>query len=123
MKALMPNFQAAGFSDQFLRLAAAQEKLNTMTDGFASLAGPGNKELFQLVPQPLKLPLSCSPSLRPMGSGLKRSKGYTSCVASVLSCTGKGEAFQVRIMSDMISSMELEKPKPTLVLPEYYIGS
>ena len=46
-------------------------------------------------------------------------KGYSSCLALVLS---KAEVVQDRIISDKISSMELERPRTTPVLPEWVVG-
>ena len=37
-------------------------------------------------------------------------KGYRSCLASILSHTGRAAVVQDRIIFDMISSMELEMP-------------
>ena len=49
-------------------------------------------------------------------------KGNQSCLASVFSHTGKGDVVQDRIISDMMCSMELERPRVTLVLPEWDLG-
>ena len=47
-------------------------------------------------------------------------KGYRSCLASVLSRTGKGTAVQAKPISDMIMSMELQRPR--LILPQWDLG-
>ena len=44
-------------------------------------------------------------------------KGYRSCLASVLSRTDKVAAVQAKIISDMIMSMKLQRPRLTPVLP------
>ena len=49
-------------------------------------------------------------------------KGYRSCLASVLSCTGKAAAIQAKTISDMITSMELQRPRMTPVLPHGDLG-
>ena len=49
-------------------------------------------------------------------------KGYRSCLASVLSRTSRAAVVQDRIVSAMKSSMELERPKLTPILPEWYHG-
>ena len=61
----------AGFSDEVSCLVAepylGDTQLTagmTTTGGFTSLAGAQKKELVVLGPQPLKYPLSCSPSSR-----------------------------------------------------------
>ena len=47
-------------------------------------------------------------------------KGYRSgCLASVLSRTGKVAAVQAKTISDMIMSMELQRPRLTPVLPQW----
>ena len=46
-------------------------------------------------------------------------KGYRSCLASVLSRTGMAAAVQAKTMSDMITSMELQRPRMTLVLSRW----
>ena len=45
-------------------------------------------------------------------------KGYRSCLVSVLSRTGKAAAVQAKTISDMIMSMELQRPRLTPVLPQ-----
>ena len=50
------------------------------------------------------------------GLSPKSIKGYRSCLASVLSHTGMAAAVQAKMMSDMITSMELQRPRMTLVL-------
>ena len=49
-------------------------------------------------------------------------KGYKSCLASVLSCTGMVVAVQAKTISDMIMSMELQRPRLTPVLPQWDLG-
>ena len=44
-------------------------------------------------------------------------KGYRSCLASVLGRTGKAAAVQVKTISDLITSVELQGPRITPVLP------
>ena len=49
----------------------------------------------------------------------KSIKRYRSCLALVLSHTGMAAAVQAKTMSDMITSMELQRPRMTLVLPQW----
>ena len=49
-------------------------------------------------------------------------KGYRSCLASVLSRTGKAAEVQAKTISDMIMSMELQRPRLTLVLRQWDLG-
>ena len=49
-------------------------------------------------------------------------KGYRSCLALVLSRTGKAAAVQAKTISDMITSMELQRTRLTPVLPQWKLG-
>ena len=49
-------------------------------------------------------------------------KGYRSCFTSVLSRTGNAAAVQAKTISDMITSLELQRPRMTLVLPQWDLG-
>ena len=53
---------------------------------------------------------------------MARIKGYRSCRASVLSWTGNSAAVQAKTISDMITSMELQGPRRTPVLPQWDLG-
>ena len=46
-------------------------------------------------------------------------KGYWSCLSSVHNRTGKAAAVQAKTISDMITSMELQRPRMTQVLPQW----
>ena len=49
-------------------------------------------------------------------------KGYRSCIASVLSRIGMAAAVKAKTISDMIMSMELQRPSLTPVLPQWDLG-
>ena len=49
-------------------------------------------------------------------------KGYRTCLGSVLNCTGKAKVVLHRTISDMIASMELQRPRVTPVLPQWDLG-
>ena len=49
-------------------------------------------------------------------------KGYRTCLASVLSCMSKTAVVQAKTISDMITSMELKRPRITPVLPQWNLG-
>ena len=49
-------------------------------------------------------------------------KGYRPCLASVLSRTGREATVQAKTISDMITSMELQRPRLTPVLPQLHLG-
>ena len=47
---------------------------------------------------------------------------YRSCLASVLSRTGNAAEDQAKTTSDMITSMELQRPRMTPFLPQWDLG-
>ena len=49
-------------------------------------------------------------------------KGYRTCIGSVLNRTGKARVVLHRTISDMIASMELQRPRITPVLPQWDLG-
>ena len=49
-------------------------------------------------------------------------KGYRTCISSVLNLTGKSRVVLHRTISDMIASMELQRPRATPVLPQWDLG-
>ena len=56
------------------------------------------------------------------GVSLQTIKGYRSCLASVLTRTGRAAEVQAKTISDMIMSMELQRPRLTPVLPQWDLG-
>ena len=49
-------------------------------------------------------------------------KGYRTCLGSVLNRTGKATVVMHKTISDMIASMELQRPRVTPVLPQWDLG-
>ena len=49
-------------------------------------------------------------------------KGYRTCLGSGLNRTGKASVVQHKTISDMIASMELQRPRITPVLPQWDLG-
>ena len=49
-------------------------------------------------------------------------KGYRTCLGSVLNRTGKARVVLHKTISDMIASMELQRPRVTPVLPQWDLG-
>ena len=49
-------------------------------------------------------------------------KGYRTCLGSVLNRTGKANVVLHKTISDMIASMELQRPRVTPVLPQWDLG-
>ena len=56
------------------------------------------------------------------GVSLQTIKGYRFCLASILSHTGRAAEVQAKTISDMIMSMELQRPRLTPVLPQWDLG-
>ena len=50
-------------------------------------------------------------------------KGYRTCLGSVLNRTGKAKVVLHRTISDMIASMELQRPTVMPVLPQWDLGT
>ena len=116
------DFQKRSLDSPQLLKGPLQSECMT-TGGFASLTMPQDKELIRLVPQLLKYiaaflyDLFDTHSLSP-----QTIKGYRSFLASVLTRTGNAAAIQAKTISDMITSMELQIPRMTPVLPQWDLG-
>ena len=123
MEALMRHYKAAGFSEEVSRLAAAPRRpsTNRMYDdrwlryvrwaagqGFDPTAAQIASFLFTLFD---------THSLSP-----QTVKGYRTCLGSVLNRTGKANVVLHKTISDMIASMELQRPRVTPVLPQWGLG-
>ena len=126
MEALMRHYKAAGFSDEVSRLAAAPRRpsTNRMYDDrwlrFARwAAGQGFDPLDPTAAQiaSFLFHLFETHSLSP-----QTIKGYRTCLGSVLNRTGKARVILHRTISDMIASMELQRPRITPVLPQWDLG-
>ena len=121
MEALIRHYKAAGFSDEVSRLAAAT---NRMYDDrwlrFAQwAAGQGFDPLdptAALIASFL-FTLFDTHSLSP-----QTLKGYRTCLGSVLNRTGKARVVLHKTISDMIASVELQRPRVTPVLPQWDLG-
>ena len=126
MEALMQHYQGAGFLKDVSRLAAAPRRpsKNRMYDDrwlrFANWVtgqgfdphGPTTAQIADFLYE-----LFDTRGLSP-----QTIKGYRSCLASVLSCTGRTAEVQAKTISDMIMSVELQRPRLTLVLPQWDLG-
>ena len=121
MEALMQHFQEAGFAEEVSKLAAAPSRvLKKRWFRFAHWAAEqGNDPLGATAAQ---IATFLFPLFETRGLSPQMVKGYRSCLASVLSRTGRAAVVQDRIVSAMKSSMELERPRLTPILPEWYHG-
>ena len=126
MEALMRHYKAAGFSDKVSRLVAAPRRpsTNRMYDDrwrrFARwAAGQGFDPLDPTAPQIASFLFDLFDA---HGLSPQTMKGYRICIGSVLNRTGKARVVLHRTISDMIASMELQRPRITPVLPQWDLG-
>ena len=126
MEALMRHYKAAGFSDEVSRLASAPRRpsTNRMYDDrwcrFARwAAGQGVDPLNPTAAQVASFLFDLFDT---HGLSPQTVKGYRTCIGSVLNRTGKTRVVLHRAISDMIASMELQRPRATPVLPQWDLG-
>ena len=126
MEALMQHYKAAGFSDEVSRLVAAPRRpsTNRMYDDrwlrYARwAAGQGFDPLDPIAAQIASLWFTLFDT---HGLSPQTVKGYRTCLGSVLNRTGKAKVVLHKTISDMIASMELQRPRVTPVLPQWDLG-
>ena len=126
MEALMRHYKAAGFSDEVSRLAAAPRRpsTNRMYDDrwcrcTRWAAGQGVDPLNPTAAQVASFLFDLFDT---HGLSPRTIKGYRTCIGSVLNRTGKTKVVLHRTISDMIASMELQRPRATPVLPQWDLG-
>ena len=114
----MRHYKAAGFSDKVSRLAAAPRRPSTnrmyydLWRRFTRwAAGQGFDPLDPTAAQIASFLFDLSP---------QTIKGYRTCIGSVLNRTGRAKVH--RTISDMIASMELQRPRTTPILPQWDLG-
>ena len=126
MDAFMLYYQAAGFSREVSKLAAAptcrRPSTNRMYDDrwlrFTNWAtGRGFDPLGPTAPH---ISAFLYELFDTHGVSLQTIMGYRSCLALVLS--HRAAEVQAKTTSDMIMSMELQRPRLTLVLPQWDLG-
>ena len=114
MEALMQHYQAAGFSKEVSRLGAAPRRpsTNRMYNNtwlpFANWAT--GKGFDPCGPSAAQIAAFLYELFDTHGLSPQTIKGYRSCLASVLSRTGRAAEVQAKMISDMIMSMELQRP-------------
>ena len=126
MEALMGHYKAAGFSDEVSRLAAAPRRPSTnrmYDDRWCRFtrwaAGQG---IDPLNPTAAQVASFLFDLFDIHGLSPRNIKGYRTCISSVLNRTGKSRVVLHRTISDMIASMELQRPRATPVLPQWDLG-
>ena len=130
MEALMQHYQAAGFSKEVSKLAAAPRRPSTnrmYDDRWLRLANWATGKGFNNPRGPTPTAAQITAFLHELfdthGLFPQTIKGYRSCLASVLSRTGKAAAIQTKTISDIIMSMESQRPRLTPVLPQWDLGN
>ena len=128
MKTLMQHNQAACFAKEVSRLAAAPRRpsTNRMNDDrwlrFAHwAAGQG---IDRLGPTAAQIATFLYYLFDSHGLPPQTIKGYLSCIASVLSHTINATVVQAKTtcISEMMASMDLQRPRMTPVLPQWDLG-
>ena len=120
------HYQAAGFSKEVSSLATAPRRpsTNRMNDDrwlcFANWAT--GKGFDPLGPTAAQIATFLYEVFDAHGLSPQTSKGYRSCLASVLSRRDRTAEVQAKTISDMIMSMELQRHRLTPVLPQWDLG-
>ena len=115
MKTLMRHYKAAGFSDEVSRLAAAPRNpsTNRMYDDrwlrFTRWAAGQGFDL--LSPTAAQIAFFLYTLFDTQGLSPQTIKGYRTCLGSVLNRTGKARVVLHKTISDMFTSMELQRPR------------
>ena len=126
MEALMRHYKAAGFSDKVSRIAAAPRRPSTnrmYVDWWLPFTHWATREGFDpLNPSAAQIAIFLYSLFDTHGLSPQTVKGYRTCLGSVLNRTGKAKVVQHKTISDMIASMELQRPRVTPVLPQWDLG-
>ena len=122
MEALMRQYRAAGFSDEVSRLAAAPRRPSTnriYDDWWLRFARWAAGQGFDpLDPTAAQIASFLFTLFDTHGLSPQTVKGYRTCLGSVLNQTGKAKVVLHKTISDMITSMELQRPRVKPVLPQ-----
>ena len=110
----MRYYKAAGFSDEVSRLAAAPRRPSTNRMRFARwAAGQGFDPLDPTAAQIASFSFELFDT---HGMSPQTMRGYRTCIGSVLIRTGRARVVLHRTISDMIASMDLQRPRITPVV-------
>ena len=126
MEALVRHYKAACFSDEVTRLAATPRRpsTNRMYDNlwlrFACWAAEQGFDL--LSPTAAQIASFLYTLFDTHGLSPQTIKGYRTCLGSLLNRTGKAKVVLHKTISDMIASMELQRPRITPILPQWDLG-
>ena len=126
MEALMRHYKAAGFSDEVSGLAAAPKRplTNRMYDDRWLRFTPwaAGQGFDPLDPTAAQIASFLFTLFNTHGLSPQTVKGYRTCLGSVLNPTGKAKVVMHQSISDMIVSMELQRPRVTPVFPQWDLG-
>ena len=126
MEALMRHYKAAGFSDEVSRLAAAPKRSSTNSiydDRWLRFTPWAAGQGFDpLDPTAAQIASFLFTLFNTHGLSPRTVKGYRACLGSVLNRTGKAKVVMHQTISDMIVSMELQRPRVTPVFPQWDLG-
>ena len=126
MEALMRHYKAAGFSDKVSRLAASPRRPSTnrmYDDRWRRFTRWAAAQGFDpLDPTAAQIASFLFDLFDKHGLSPQTIKGYRTCIGSVLNHTGRAKVVLHRTISDMIASMELQRPRTTPVLPQWDLG-
>ena len=127
MESLLQHYQAAGFSREVSKLATAptcnRPSTNRMyDDGLRFTNWATGRGFDPLGPTAAQKAAFLYELFDTHGVSPQTLKSYRSCLSSGLSCTGRAAEVQAKTISDMIMSMELQRPKLTPVLPQWDLG-
>ena len=122
----MRHYKAAGFADEVSRLAAAPRRPSTnriYDDRWLRFARWAAGQGFDLLhPTAAQIASFLFTLFDTHGLSPQTVKGYRTCLGSVLNRTGKAKVVMHKTISDMIASMELQRPRVTPVLPQWDLG-
>ena len=126
MEALMQHYQAARFSREFSKLAAAPRRPSTnrmYDDRWLRFGNWATGQGFDpLGPTAAQIATFLYDLFDTFVLSPQTIKGYKSCLTSVHIGTGMAAPVQAKTISDMIMSMELQRPRLTPVLPQWDSG-
>ena len=117
--------KAAGFSDEVSRLAAAPRRPSTnriYDDQWLRFTRWATGQGFDPLNSSAAQITSFLYSLFDTGLSPQTFKGYRTCLGSVHNHTGKAKVVLHRTISDMLASMELQRPRIMPVLPQWDLG-
>ena len=116
MEALMQHYKAARFSDEVSRLAAAPRRPSTThmyNDRWLCFTHWAAREGFEPLSPTAAQITAFSTHMAPTVYG------YRTCLDALLNRTGTAKVVQHKTISNMIASMELQRPRVTPVLPQF----